>query len=80
MGGATIATCGFPSDAQISAGAAFVSHLKSFWRDVIILTSATVVAFGRYPLRQASFTRLTFQPEGTRLLFFEFRLNQTPEN
>jgi len=36
----------FPSDVQISVGAAFVSNLESFWREVIILTtSATVVAF-----------------------------------
>ena len=36
----------FPSDVQISVGAAFVSHLESFWREVIILTaSATVVGF-----------------------------------
>ena len=45
LGGAC-AAWGFPSDVQVSIGEAFVSHLESFWREVIILTaSATVVAF-----------------------------------
>jgi len=48
-----------PSDVQISVGAAFVSHLESFWREVIILTaSATVVAFccSRYAKRRLTGT------------------------
>jgi len=44
--GGTWAAWRAPSDVPISVGAAFASHLESFWRDVIILTtSATVVAF-----------------------------------
>ena len=49
----------FPGDLQISVGAAFVSHLESFWREVIILTaSATVVAFccSRYAKRRLTGT------------------------
>ena len=45
LGGAW-AAWGFLSDVRISIGAAFVSHLESFWREVIVLVaSATVVAF-----------------------------------
>ncbi len=44
--GGTWAAWRAPSDVPISVGAAFASHLESFWRDVIILTiSATVAAF-----------------------------------
>ena len=44
--GGTWAAWRAPSDVPVSVIAAFESHLKPFWRDVIVLTiSATVVAF-----------------------------------
>ena len=54
LGGAW-AAWSFPNDVQVSIDAAFVSHLESFWREVIILVaSATIVAFccSRYAKRR----------------------------
>jgi hypothetical protein len=46
LSGGTWAAWRAPGDIPISVGAAFASHLESFWRDVIILTIfATVIAF-----------------------------------
>jgi hypothetical protein len=54
--GGTWAAWRVPNDAPVSVGAAFASHLGSFWREVIILTVAVSVG----ELCCARFTRRRF--------------------
>jgi len=42
--GRTWAAWTFPNDVAISVCAAFASHLKSFWRETLLLTFATTLA------------------------------------
>jgi len=42
--GGTWAAWTFPNDVTISFCAAFASHLKSFWRETLLLTFATTLA------------------------------------
>jgi hypothetical protein len=42
--GGTWAAWTFPNDVAISVCAAFASHLKSFWRETLLLTFATTLA------------------------------------